>query len=197
MGGERAQDTASLLQRTARGDREAFTCFYDRYASLVFTFAIRLLRASSDAEDLLQDVFLHVWYRAATYAPERGSPEAWLITITRSRALDRLRSRQRREKRVVLLEEPAQLEEIEGEVPAAAPLGEREIIAGALAQLPDVQRTALELAYFEGFTQSEIAARVGVPLGTVKTRIHDGLLHLRKQFQAQAGRGQDESRRVA
>ena len=187
MGGEPSHDAAALLQRIARGDREAFTSFYDRHASLVFTFAIRLLRASSDAEDLLQDVFLHVWYRAATYAPERGSPEAWLLAITRSRALDRLRSRHRREKRVVLLEEPEQLEEIAGEAPAAAQMGEREVVESALAQLPDVQRTALELAYFEGLTQSEIAARVGAPLGTVKTRIHDGLLHLRKQFNAQAG----------
>lgn len=192
MGVESPVDTAVLIQQITRGDREAFRRFYDQYASLVFTFALRILRLQADAEDLLQDVFLQVWNRAAEYSRERGSPEAWLITITRSRALDKLRARRRREGKVVLLEEPERLEEMSAAGAPGEPrggAGEQAALQGVLASLPEAQRTALQLAYFDGLTQSEIAAKLGVPLGTVKTRIRDGLLHLRATLSKEEGRG--------
>jgi RNA polymerase sigma-70 factor, ECF subfamily len=168
-----------LLQQIASRDRDAFRRFYDRYATLAFTFALRLLGSQSDAEDLVQEVFLQVWRQAQTYSAERGSPEAWLITITRSRAIDKLRSRRRRDMVTLSPDEPlrgtggAQMEH-----PTQA--SEAKLtVQGVLARLPEAQRLVLELAYFDGLTQSEIAARVGEPLGTVKTRMRAGLERLR------------------
>jgi len=185
---ERSEDIA-LIRRMAEADREAFGRFYDRFAPLVFTFAMRLLRARSEAEDLLQEVFLQVWRQAGSYSRDRGSPEAWLITITRSRGIDRLRSIRRRDKDFVSIEEPGgaeagrELKREEGETEA------RLMVAGPLARLPQAQQRVLEMAYFDGFTQAEIAARLGEPLGTVKTRMRDGLERLRGLLGAKAAEG--------
>jgi RNA polymerase sigma-70 factor (ECF subfamily) len=179
MGTESTDHPSQLLQRTADGDRESFARFYDRYASLVFTFALRLLQMPSEAEDLLQDVFLQVWRQSGSYSQERGSPEAWLMTITRSRAIDKLRSLRRREQSVAAPEEATAVSE-GGKVESSAAASEaRLVVRGALARLPEAQRTVLELAYFDGLTQAEIAARLGEPLGTVKTRMRAGLERLR------------------
>lgn len=179
MSAEAADDPARLIIQVARGDREAFGRFYDRYASLVFTFALRLLRVRSEAEDLLQEVFLQAWRQAATFNPERGSPEAWVITITRSRAIDKLRSMRRREKEVPSGER-MDATGAGGRVESGATRSEaRVVVQDALAGLPEAQRQVLELAYFDGLTQSEIAARLGEPLGTVKTRMRAGLERLR------------------
>ncbi len=185
---ERSDDVA-LIRRLAEGDREAFGRFYDRFAPLVFTFATRLLRARSEAEDLLQEVFLQVWRQAGSYTQDRGSPEAWLITITRSRGIDKLRSIRRRDKGFVSIEEPGgaeagrELKREEGETEA------RLMIEGPLARLPQAQQRVLEMAYFDGFTQAEIATRLGEPLGTVKTRMRDGLERLRGLLGAKAAEG--------
>ncbi len=187
MGTEPSQDSVSLLRQITQGDREAFSHFYDLHASLVFTFAVRILRVQTDAEELVQDVFLSVWQKAGTYSSERGAPEAWLITMTRSRALDKLRARGRRESRVTLLNEPEQLEQVATAERGSIALGEQLAVQGVLTELPEAQRTALQLAYFDGLTQSEIATRLGVPLGTVKTRIRDGLLRLRGLLQPGKG----------
>ena len=185
---ERSDDVA-LIRSTAEGDREAFGRFYDRFAPLVFTFATRLLRARSEAEDLLQEVFLQVWRQAGSYTQDRGSPEAWLITITRSRGIDKLRSIRRRDKGFVSIEEPGgaeagrELKREEGGTEA------RLMVEGPLARLPQAQQRVLEMAYFDGFTQAEIAARLGEPLGTVKTRMRDGLERLRGLLGAKAAEG--------
>jgi RNA polymerase sigma-70 factor (ECF subfamily) len=180
MGAEPSDNPIHLLRRIANGDREAFGQFYDRYASLVFTFALRLLQRASDAEDLLQDVFLQVWRQASSYSQERGSPEAWLMVMTRSRAIDKLRSLRRREQRAVSSEEVGAVGE-GGTVGSGAAASEARLtVRGALARLPEAQRIVLELAYFDGLTQSEIAARLGEPLGTVKTRMRTGLERLRE-----------------
>ncbi len=179
MAADLSDNPIALLQQMARGDGEAFRRFYDRYASLVFTFAIRLLGSRSDAEDLLQEVFLQVWRQAQSYSPERGSPEAWLITMTRSRAIDKLRSLRRRDERPL---SPDDLLPLEGERQIAPPTHASEAkltLQGVLAKLPEAQRTVLELAYFDGLTQSEIASHLREPLGTVKTRIRAGLERLR------------------
>ena len=179
------QDSITLLRRISKGERDAFTRFYDSHASLVYTFAMRILRHQADAEELVQDIFVQVWQKASTYAPERGAPEAWLITMTRSRALDRLRSQRRREQRVTLVDEPQLLEEKAGEAPKVADLGDQEAAQDALSSLPQEQQSALRLAYFEGLSQSEIAGRLALPLGTVKTRIRDALLYLRARQKGQ------------
>jgi RNA polymerase sigma-70 factor (ECF subfamily) len=176
---EPPENPVALVQRIAAGDRDAFARFYDRYASLVFTFAMRLLRVPAEAEDLLQEVFLQVWRQAHSYQQERGSPEAWMITITRSRAIDKLRSLRRRDEGAVSLPASSRVEE-GGKVESGAPEAEaRLMVQSALARLPDAQRLVMELAYFDGLTQSEIATRLGEPLGTVKTRLRAGLERLR------------------
>jgi RNA polymerase sigma-70 factor, ECF subfamily len=179
MAADLLDDPSALLQRIASGDGEAFRRFYDRYASLAFTFAIRLLGSRSDAEDLLQEVFLQVWRQAQSYSPERGSPEAWLITITRSRAIDKLRSTRRRDMRPLSPDEPARLEGGTHVAPPTQASEAKLTVEGVLTKLPEAQRVVLELAYFDGLTQSEIAARLSEPLGTVKTRIRAGLERLR------------------
>ena len=172
-------DSIYLLQQVAGGDREAFGRFYDRYATLAFTFALRLLGSPSDAEDLLQEIFLQVWRQAQSYNPERGTPEAWLIMMTRSRALDKLRSRRRRAITVVTPDEPARVEQV-AQVERPTQAAEAKLtLQGGLAKLPGPQRVVLELAYFDGMTQTEIAAHLGEPLGTVKTRMRMGLERLR------------------
>ncbi len=161
---------ASLIRRLTRGDHKALGEFYDLYAGLVNGMAIRILRDRAEAEDTVQEVFVQVWQQAARFDPLRGSPEAWLCTMARSRALDRLRKRSSRR------EEP----ELANPGSTEAPKTEEAIaVRNALDALPPDQRTALELAYYEGLTQSEIALRLSEPLGTVKTRIRTAMIRLR------------------
>jgi RNA polymerase sigma-70 factor (ECF subfamily) len=179
MAADLLDNPIALLQQMVRGDGEAFRRFYDRYASLVYAFAIRLLGSRSDAEDLLQEVFLQVWRQAQSYSPERGSPEAWLITMTRSRAIDKLRSLRRRDISPLSPDQPPGLERGTPVEPPTQASEAKLTVQGVLTKLPEAERTVLELAYFDGLTQSEIAARLGEPLGTVKTRIRAGLERLR------------------
>lgn len=187
MSGWSADDPVDLIRQIARGDRQAFGIFYDRYASLVFTFAMRILRDRSAAEDILQEVFLQAWREAGSYDQDRGSPEAWIITMSRSRGIDKLRSIRRRERSFVSIEDPSGAE-YEGKVESGAMASEaRLMVNSALAQLPEAQRKVLEMAYFDGLTQSEIAARLKEPLGTVKTRMRTGMERLREFFRTKTG----------
>ncbi len=171
---------ADWIRAIAAGDRGAFDRLYDGYAALVFTFALRILRERAAAEDLLQDVFLHVWRDASSYSAERGSPEAWLITMTRSRAIDRLRSIRRRDRSFVPMERPSGRSHDAAVESGAAAAEARVLMNSALARLPDNQRQVLELAYLDGLSQTEIAARINEPLGTVKTRMRAALQRLRE-----------------
>lgn len=135
---------------------------------------------------MLQEVFIQVWRQAQSYRPERGSPEAWLINISRSRAIDRLRSRRRMEKSFTLTDDPAGAESRESVESVAAESEVRLTMNSALANLPAAQRKVLELAYFDGLTQSEIAERLSEPLGTVKTRMRAGMQRLRDMLGTQA-----------
>ena len=183
-----ADGPVALIARCARGDPDAFSRFYDRFASLVFTFALRLLRVRSEAEDLVQEVFLQAWRQAASFSEERGSPEAWLLTITRSRGIDKLRSMRRRE-RLRPVDEPED-QRATGVVESGAAQSEAKLtVTSALAELPDAQRRVLELAYFDGLTQTEIATRLDEPLGTVKTRMRAGLERLRGALAVKSGAG--------
>jgi RNA polymerase sigma-70 factor (ECF subfamily) len=159
------------VERAARGDAAGLRALYDRLAPRALALALRILGARGEAEEVVQEAFLEVWRRARDYDPARAEPSSWVVMITRSRALDRLRSRSTAER-------TAQSSAQEPREPAApSPLeeaerrGARERIARALASLPAEQLQAIELAYYQGLSHSEIAARTGTPLGTVKTRI--------------------------
>lgn len=176
----------NLIQKVANQDRDAFSQLYDRFSSLVFTLAMRMLRARSDAEDLLQEVFVQVWRQAQSYSVQRGSPEAWIINIARSRAIDKIRSIRRMEKSFVLTDDPARAESSDNVESSAAESEARMAMNSALANLPDTQRKVLELAYFDGLTQTEIANRLAEPLGTIKTRMRSGIQRLRDMLGTQA-----------
>ncbi len=138
-----------------------------------------MLRMSSDAEDLLQEVFVQVWHQANRYSEERGSPEAWIVNIARSRAIDKLRSIRRMQRSFVLTDDPAKAESSDNVESSAAESETKLTMNSALANLPEAQRKVLVLAYFDGLSQSEIADRLKEPLGTVKTRMRSGIQRLR------------------
>jgi len=180
---ERARFDAELLRRMTHSDREAFAQLYDRFARPLYATALRILSNASEAEDIVQDVFLALWERAAAFEPGRGSAFAWAVTLTRNRAIDRVRMRKRRSE--LLAETTA---EDAGTQPSdAGPHSADELVfkeqAGAVraavAALPPEQQRAVELAFFGGLTQQEIAEKLREPLGTVKARIRRGLLRLR------------------
>src|SRR5262245_60856655 len=175
-----------LIQRAAAQDREAFSRLYDRFSSLVFTLAMRMLRGRDDAEDLLQEVFIQVWRQAANYSQERGSPEAWIVNIARSRAIDKLRSIRRMEKSFTLTDDPGRAESAESVESNVAQSEAKLTMNSALANLPEAQRRVLELAYFDGLSQTEIADRIKEPLGTVKTRMRSGIQRLRDMLGTRA-----------
>ncbi len=160
-----------LVRRLAAGDQAALSEFYDRFAGLVNALALRILRDNADAEDVVQEVFLQAWRQADRFDPRRGTPEAWLCTIARTRALDRLR------RRVSRREEPAEAAPAPTDAPRPV---EALAVRKALLTLSEDQRRALELAYYEGLTQTEIAARLDEPLGTIKTRIRSAMIRLRE-----------------
>lgn len=181
--GPDALRAATLIARIAQGDREAFERFYDAYAGLAFGLIQRVLRDSAAAEDVLQEVFWQVWQEARTYDAGRGSPEAWVVMRAKTRAIDRLRSMRRRDKTFVapMEEGLSPVAGVSEENPGVL-AEERRAIESALGRLPGPQRQVIELAFFQGMTQSEIATRLGEPLGTVKTRARMGLERLRGLF---------------
>ena len=167
----------ALLDRITARDPNALGELYDRHSRLIFGLALRLLRDQHEAEEVLQEVFVQVWTRAGTYHHALGSPAGWMVGIARNRAIDRLRSRARRADAVMAIP-PA------GGADGLAPAGEQQLdIQRALESLPPDQRGLIEQAFFLGFTQSELAERHGLPLGTVKTRIRTGLRTLRGQLE--------------
>jgi RNA polymerase sigma-70 factor (ECF subfamily) len=186
MAVESVSSSIALIQRIGAQNRDAFSQFYDRYSPIVYSLALRMLRVQSDAEDLLQEVFLQVWRQATAYSAERGSPEAWLINIARSRAIDKLRSIRRRERSFVLTDDPAAAESTDNVESSAGESETRLAMNSALANLPEAQRRVLELAYFDGLSQTEIAARLAEPLGTIKTRMRSAILRLRGMLGTQA-----------
>jgi RNA polymerase sigma-70 factor (ECF subfamily) len=177
---EEAQiDDVALLKAIAGKDDKALAQLYDRYRVVLFGLLVRILRNREEAEDVLQEVFLQVWRRASDYDANRGRPFTWLVTLARSRAIDRLRSVASRE-RVVAASARDPVEETSDAIADAVRSEQRGIVTSALSQLPEEQQRPLVLAYFDGLTQSEIADRLGAPLGTVKTRMRTGMLKLRE-----------------
>jgi RNA polymerase sigma-70 factor (ECF subfamily) len=176
----RAEDEA-CLRRIASGDQAAAAGLYDRHARPLFSLILRILGNETEAEDVLQDVFAQAFRQAARYDSRRGAVAAWLLTIARSRAIDRLRARRTRVEASATEMQP--LDEMPDAQPDAAStmLDEEQsrLVRQALGALPMLQRMAIELAYYEGLSHSEIAERLEQPLGTVKTRIRLGLLKMR------------------
>jgi RNA polymerase sigma-70 factor (ECF subfamily) len=171
----------SRLQRIAGRDESALGELYDAHSQRLFGLIIRILKDRSEAEEVLQEVFVQVWTRAGTYNSGLGSPAAWLIGIARHRAIDRLRANAVRARTAEALPEPLPTETPEWH--AAAGRRQRDVHR-ALSALPSEQRELIEQAFFFGFTYSELAARFSLPIGTVKTRIRSGMLSLRENIEA-------------
>jgi RNA polymerase sigma-70 factor (ECF subfamily) len=171
-----------LVGRLASGDLDAAGELYDRHAGRILALARRILRDEGDAEDIVQEVFSQAWRTATRYEAGRGSVAGWLLMIARTRAIDRLRARQARPDTTA----DVLLETMPGNTPAPSDQAianeQYALIRQGLVALPVEQRTALELAYFEGLSQSEIAERLAAPLGTIKTRIRTALTTLRRSL---------------
>jgi RNA polymerase sigma-70 factor (ECF subfamily) len=185
-----ASDT-ELIGRASEGDARALEVLYDRYSRVVYSFALRIVGDPQLAEELLQEVFFRAWQQGAAFRAARGSFVTWLLSITHNMAIDEVRKRRRRPQRadneepeVALAAVQDEGQDVEEEVWLASL---RTTIALALEQLPPAQREAIELAYFQGLTQREIAERLGEPLGTIKTRMRLGIQKLREQLGDQFG----------
>jgi RNA polymerase sigma-70 factor, ECF subfamily len=167
-----------VLQRIAAGESSALGELYDQYGSHAYSLALRIVGNAGDAEEIVQDVFLHVWRQAEKYDPARATVTGWILMLTRSRAIDRLRARKSRPpletRDLDWGQQPADNQEVTVITHEAATR-----VKAELATLPDAMRTAIELAYFDGLTHSEIAEQLREPLGTVKTRLRAALIRLR------------------
>jgi RNA polymerase sigma-70 factor (ECF subfamily) len=173
----------ALLQRIGLGDRQSFEELYERFSGVLFSTAYRVLNNQEAAEDVLQDVFVQIWEKAPLYDPERGKPLTWAITLARNKAIDRLRSTQRRNRLQDDVEKESQTFEQfddKSSVDAVDAMEKSAMVRGAIKKLSNDQREAIELAFFSGLTQTEIADRLGEPLGTVKARIRRGMMKLRE-----------------
>jgi RNA polymerase sigma-70 factor (ECF subfamily) len=180
------ENDVALLSAIAARDEVALAQLYDRYRAILFGLLMRILNNREEAEDVLQEVFLQVWRKAADFDENRGRPFTWLVTLARSRGIDRLRTLASRE-RVAEAGAREVSEEISDAATDALKSEQRGLVSDALAKLPDEQKRPIMLAYFDGLTQSEIATRLGAPLGTVKTRMRTGMIRLRELL---AGQGE-------
>ena len=181
-------ESSSLLPAVAHGDLDAFERLYDRHSSTLYALLLRILANPDDAQEVLQETFVKAWTSAKMFDSVRGSDVAWLISIARSRGIDRLRSRRVRGDREDeagrdVSAGPGFIETRTG-ADDAIESEKRTAVRGALAELPEPQRLALALAYFHGLSQSEIAAKLGEPLGTIKTRMQLGMKKLRERLKA-------------
>jgi len=178
------ESDVELLHAVARGDEAALARLYDAYRVILFGLLVRILNSREEAEDILQEVFIQVWRRAKDFDEKRGRPFTWLVTLTRSRAIDRLRLLGARQ-RLATSAERERVDEASDALTDTIKGTQKEVVRRALAELPEEQRHTLLLAYFEGLTQSEIAAKLGAPLGTVKTRMRSGMMKLRALLEPQ------------
>jgi RNA polymerase sigma-70 factor, ECF subfamily len=174
-----------LLRRIGNGDRSAFGSFYDQYSGLLFSIAVKILNDAKEAEDVLQEVFIQIWNKANAYDPLLGKPASWAVALTRNKAIDRIRASNRRSKfleqatveaNLAMDDAPTANEKLHGRENA-------QMIRSVVAALPLDQRRAIELAFFSGLTQDEIARNLHEPLGTIKARIRRGMLKLREKLE--------------
>jgi len=171
-----------LLQRVATGDRSAFAELYDGTAPRVFGLVKRLLRDHAQSEEVTQEIFLEIWQTAARYDPNKGGAMAWMLTMTHRRAVDRVRASQAsrdRDVRIGIRDHAAAFDSVVENVEV---LIESERVKAAMMRLTELQRQAVQLAYFGGYSHREVSAMLSVPIGTVKTRLRDGMIRLRDEL---------------
>jgi RNA polymerase sigma-70 factor (ECF subfamily) len=182
----RASDDLAIVRRMVAGESDALAELYDRFAPLVLAVARRILGGAGEAEEVVQEAFLQAWNQAERYDAGRSSVSTWLLLIARTRALDRLRSRGARERMAqAAAAEPPSGDTSSGGDDSVLHRERRRRVRQALAELPEEQRRVLELAFYEGLSQSEIATRTGTPLGTVKTRALLGMRKLRQALRSE------------
>ena len=172
-----------LLARVAQRERAAFEELYDRYSNILYATAMKFLKEDADAQDVVQDVFIQIWDKAKLYDPAKGKPLTWALTLTRNRSIDRIRAIQRRTRLRDDFEKETVADESAGirEALSGVDAGEKsQILRDAVGQLSPQQRRVIELAFFRGLTQSEVAGELGEPLGTVKARARRGLMKLKE-----------------
>lgn len=181
-----SSQTIQLLPAVSDGDVAAFEQLYDRHAPILYALLLRMLASPEDAQEVLQEAFVKAWNDASRYDPSRGSELAWLISITRSRGIDRIRSRKVRGEREkdAARDNSIRSAAVDGMAAVESVVAgeEQRAVRAALAEIPEAQRQALELAYFDGLSQSEIAGKLGVPLGTIKTRMQLGMRKMRERL---------------
>ncbi|GAB3197717.1 sigma-70 family RNA polymerase sigma factor [Nocardioides hungaricus] len=178
-GGASGPDLVELLRRSSRGDESAFAQLYDATGSRVHGLALRVVRNPAQAEEVTQEAFLEIWRTASRFDPDRGSPLSWLLTITHRKAVDRVRSAEAASRRDVAYQHRNQQVAHDATAEAAQASLEARRVRGALADLTEVQREAVGLAFLGGYTHTEVATMLDLPVGTAKTRIRDGLIRLR------------------
>jgi RNA polymerase sigma-70 factor, ECF subfamily len=186
----------ALLARVVKGDQQAFSQLYDHSSTVLFSLALKILGNHEEAAELLHDVYLEIWRKVARYDVGRGTPIAWLVTLTKSRAIDRLRARATQGSRSTRLLESTPPEPTADSNPipvdTQANQGLRIAVSTALVELPPAQQQAIELAYYEGLSYGEIAARLNQPLWTVKTRIKLGMSKLRNGLKPWRNNGESQ-----
>ena len=176
-------DELQLLRAIARRDQQAFLQLYQQYCNLVFSLSLRVLRHQAVAEEVTQDVFLKIWQQPERWNPALGQFSSWLLTITRNAAIDRLRKEQRHPIPNDSSEEPFLAQHIEASISENPLWFEGQILARLIHELPPEQRQLIELAFYQGYTHSELADGLQIPLGTVKTRLRSGLQKLRAAWE--------------
>ena len=172
-------ELAELLQRSARGDRAAFAALYDATAARVHGLALRVVRDPAQAEEVTQEAFLEIWRTASRFDPDRGSAVSWVLTLVHRKSVDRVRSAEASTRRDTTYHQSNVTVEHDSTAEAAQASMEARRVRQAMDSLTQVQRQALELAYFKGYTHTEVATMLDLPVGTAKTRIRDGLIRLR------------------
>lgn len=167
-----------LLPKIAHKDEEAFSELYNRFSQVVYNLSYRVVKNTSDAEEVVQKVFIQIWNKAENYDSNRGAVSTWIMNITRSRAIDKIRSNKKNKTTISMDDTFLQFISPKGFIIEDAS-EKREIIKNALAEIPSEQKTVVETIYFEGFTHSEAADHLDIPIGTVKTRLRLGILKLK------------------
>ena len=183
MEGSAVEAEAVLLRRVARSDERALAALYDRLAPLAHGLALRIARDPSLAQDAVQEAFVRVWRRAGVFDPRRGSARAWLLRIVRNAAIDLLRSERAKLGAARRADEESAPDSPRRPDDAAASAQRSSRLRAALGQLSEDQKRVIEIAYFEGLSHSEIATREGIPLGTVKSRLHEAVARLRRLWE--------------
>jgi RNA polymerase sigma-70 factor (ECF subfamily) len=172
-------DLGQLLKLSGRGDEAAFARLYDATAARAFGLAVRVVRDPAQAEEVTQEAFLEIWRTASRFDPDRGSAVSWVLTLVHRRSVDRVRSAEASTRRDTTYHQSNVTVEHDSTAEAAQASMEARRVRQALGSLTQVQREALELAYFKGYTHTEVATMLDLPVGTAKTRIRDGLIRLR------------------